>query len=167
MRDDGKVKPLRLVLFSPGEITITPEAFQSLKDVGLRPSDLIGRHIRGDWDGAPVKWMVKNEESLSGGEKSPIMSVYQLHPTETRICVGTTIDHSGTSVTVWPRVNGHGPLMPVDMAERVSQQSEKGQSGPVPAGKNIREIFEAWGKDKQVTRTREGGKGPTRYGPSR
>jgi hypothetical protein len=158
-----KVAPLKPVLFSSGEVTISPEAFQGLRNVGLKPSDLIDRHTRGDWDGAPVKWMAKNEETLSGGEPWPIMSVYQLHPGETRVCVGTNVDRSETSITVWPQPEGHRPPIPVKEAERVSKEEL-----PRPTeGRSAREIFKAWENDNTVSRTRPAGKGPTRYGPDR
>jgi hypothetical protein len=159
-----KVIPIKPVLFSPGEVTISPEAFQSLRDVGLKPSDLIDRHTRGDWDGAPVKWMARNDETMAGGERWPIMSVYQLHPTETRVCVGTNVERSETSITVWPRPDGYRPPIPVKEAERVSDER---LSQPA-SGRSAREIFKAWDKDHRVSRARPTKEGPpTRYGPDR
>jgi hypothetical protein len=158
-----KVIPIKPVLFSAGEVKISPEAFHSLRDVGLRPSDLIDRHTRGDWDSAPVKWIARNEETMSSGEPWPIMSVYQLHPGETRVCVGTNVDKSETAITVWPEPDGHRPPIPVKEAERVS---EEGLSQPT-VGRSAREVFKAWEKDTGVSRTRPAGKGPTRYAPDR
>src|SRR5271154_7220660 len=104
---NDKVKPLKMALFSTGEITISPEAFQCLKGAGLTPADLVNRHTQGDWDGGPVKWIVRNHDVVHGGQEGPIMSVYQLHPSETRISVGTTSNRSCTSLTVWPQPEGH------------------------------------------------------------
>jgi hypothetical protein len=165
VKGGDNVTALSPALFSPGEIMITPEAFQSLKDAGLTPADLVNRHVRGDWNDGPTEWTAKNKLSVSGQEEWPIMSVYRLHPGETRICVGTTMDRSQTSLSVWPEPDGHRPLMPVEMAERVSNES--GRLAQPTVGRSVREILDGWGRDKTVSATRMSGKGPTVYGPER
>jgi hypothetical protein len=165
MKDDDRVTPLKKALFSPGEITVSPEAFQSLKDFGLTPSDLVNRHTQGDWEDGPTKWIARNHQVVSGAEDGPVMSVYRLRPSKTRICVGTTSDRSGTTLRVWPEPDGHRPPMPVGLAERVSKES--GTMSQPAVGRSVREIFAAWDKNKTVSRTRFPGKGPTRYGPDR
>jgi hypothetical protein len=164
MNDDDKVKPLKTALFSPGEITISPEAFQWLRDAGLTPADLVNRHTQGEWDGGPVKWIARNHDVIYGRQEGPIMSVYQLHPSEIRVCVSTTNNRAGTSLTVWPEPDGHRAAVPIDVAERLCK--ETGMSTPA-AGQSVSEVFRAWGKNKSVARSRPHEKGPTRYGPGR
>jgi hypothetical protein len=165
MKDEGKVAPLKAALFSPGEVTISPEAFQSIKDAGLTPADLVGRHAHGDWEESPGKWIARNHDIVSGTEDGPLMSVYRLYPGETRICVGTTSDRSGTEITVWPKREGHRTPVPVETAERMSKES--GHLANPAAGRSVREILDAWRKDKTIPRIALSKKGPTRYGPDR
>jgi len=165
MKDDGRIRPLKSALFAPGRVTITPEAFQCLKDAGLTPADLVHRHTRGDWDGAPVKWIARNHDVVHGGEEGPVMSVYRLHPGETRICVGTTSDRSGTSLAVWPQPDGHRPAVPVETAERICKDA--GRMSAPATGRNVSEIFAAWDRNREPAGTRLHAKGPKRYGPDR
>jgi hypothetical protein len=165
MKDAQNVTPLKRALFSPGEITISPEAFQSIRDAGLTPADLVRRHTQGDWDEGPGKWIARNHEIVSGREDGPVMSIYRLYPGETRICVGTTTDRSGTELTVWPKPDGHRAPVPVETAERISNESS--HLAYPATGRSVKEIFDAWRKDKTIPRAAFSKKGPTRYGPDR
>ena len=119
MSDDKKVFEVRPALFSAGRVSITYEAFQGLKEAGLNPADVIGRHTRGDFCGAPVKWMQKNWDRLHGQESYPVMSVYDLSPGAEKVCVATEADFSKTSISLWPSGDRNAPLLPVHMAEEM------------------------------------------------
>src|SRR5580700_1604361 len=109
----NKVHELKPRLFDAGEVSITAEAFQRLKEAQVEPELLLERHTRGDWSGAPVKWIEKNYLRFRGVKDYPVMSVYQLHPSENRVCVATDADLSKTSITNWPNGDHKAPLLPL------------------------------------------------------
>ena len=117
----GKVQELRPALFNAGEVTITIEAFDRLKQAGVNPRQLVDRHTRGDWSGAPVKWIEKNHQRLHGGSDCPVMSVYQLHPSEKRVCVATAPDLLKTSITNWPDGDQKAQQLNLDAYSRVEK----------------------------------------------
>src|SRR5579864_3600198 len=98
----SKIQELRPALFSAGEVRITAEAYARVREAGIEPQMLIERHTRGDWSGAPVKWIEKNYLRLRGVTDYPVMTVYQLHPSENRVCVASAADFSDTTITNWP-----------------------------------------------------------------
>ena len=120
----ARIHELRRALFSPGAVSITMEAYRRIKDAGLEPQQLIERHTRGDWSGAPVQWIEQNHLRFQGVKEYPVMSVYQLHPSEDRICVGTDADFSKTDVRNWPDGDHHAPLLPLKQAKAVYEQQK-------------------------------------------
>lgn len=139
-----KVVELRPAMFSAGEVLVTREAFEKLREVGLRPEDVVNRHVRGDWDGAAVKWIERNELRRGGVTDWPVMSVYQLHPSETRVCVATEADLSKTGIEIWPVGDTRPPFVTVKAAE---ERYEQERNGPAQPGSEARKLLDRdWGK---------------------
>ena len=145
MSDDKKVFELRPALFSAGRVSITYEAFQGLKEAGLNPADVIGRHTRGDFCAAPVEWMQKNWDRLHGLENSPVMSVYDLSPGGRMVCVGTEADFSRTSICLWPSGDRNAPLLPVQMAEEMYRRERDSK----PLGAKAQELLDRMGQEQK------------------
>lgn len=133
----ARIHELRRALFSPGEVSITLEAYVRIKDAGLEPQQLIERHTRGDWSGGPVKWIEKNHLRFQGVKEYPVMSVYQLHPSEDRVCVGTEADFSKTYVSNWPDGDHHAPLLPLKQAEAIYERQKLELSNSASARERV------------------------------
>jgi hypothetical protein len=111
----GKIHELKPRLFETGEVSITAEAFQRLKEAGVEPQKLLERHTRGDWLGYRVKWVEKGY---------PIWSVYRLHPTENRVGLVTDADFSKTRIINWPDATD-APLLPLKAMEAGHKVTER------------------------------------------
>jgi hypothetical protein len=150
----GKVLELRPVLFSPGEVTITAEAYARIREAGLQPQSLLERHTRGDWSGGPVKWIEKNHLRFRGLKGYPVMSVYQLYPSENRVSVGTEADFSKTSITNWPDGTRNAELLPLSEA---ATKYDKERSPGTPGGfaRNLLDGFGAASRQSGTHRAAE------------
>jgi hypothetical protein len=153
----NKVHELKPRLFDAGEVSITAEAFQRLKEAQVEPELLLERHTRGDWSGAPVKWIEKNYLRFRGVKDYPVMSVYQLHPSENRVCVATDADLSKTSITNWPNGDHKAPLLPLKAMEAGYQVTKRA----IEKGSFARDLMDRMGapakspkspKEKQKSR---------------
>lgn len=82
-------------LFPLGRVVATPGAIEAFENAGERPSDYIGRHMRGDWgDVSPEDWL-SNDRAVVEGYR--ILSAYRLS-TGVRIWVITEADRSATTL---------------------------------------------------------------------
>jgi hypothetical protein len=106
----SKIHEMNPRLFGAGQVSITAEAFQRIKEAQAEPQQLLERHTRGDWSGGPVKWIERNHLRFRGAKDYPVMTVYQLHPSENRVCVATEADLSKTTITNWPDGDSQGAL---------------------------------------------------------
>ena len=70
--EEERLKPL----FSLGQIVATPGALASLHEVGQEPSELLTRHITGDWGDVCEEDRHENDRSLKEGWR--ILSAYTL-----------------------------------------------------------------------------------------
>ena len=61
-------------LFEPGEIRSTPDALALMKQLGIEPSDLLRRHVRGDWGDIPPESAAEYDPRLREGFR--ILSSY-------------------------------------------------------------------------------------------
>src|ERR1700722_3629018 len=104
----NNVHELNPPLFDAGEVSITAEAFQRLKEAGVEAEKLLERHTRGDWPRHRVKCVEKGY---------PIWSVYRLHPTENKIGLVTDADFSKTRIINWPDGTRNAPLLPLKAVE--------------------------------------------------
>jgi hypothetical protein len=112
----NNVHELKPRLFDSGEVSITAEAFQRLKEAQVEPELLLERHTRGDWRGGPVKWIERGY---------PVWSVYQLHPSEHRVCLITDQDFSRTKIINWPDGTNQAPLLPLKAMEAGHQATKR------------------------------------------
>ena len=81
--------------FGLGLTTITPAALEALECLGVSPSELLERHVAGDWGDVPPEDARENEHALERGFR--IMSSYPLSD-EVRVWVLTEADRSSTTI---------------------------------------------------------------------
>lgn len=81
--------------FPPGRVVATPGALDALTAAQTAPSELVGRHLMGDWGMVPKEDARENELSLKHG--FTLMSSYPLRTGE-RIWIITEADRSGTTL---------------------------------------------------------------------
>lgn len=62
--------------FAPGRIVATPGALDALEEASTEPSELLRRHLSGDWGEVPPEDAMENERSLKHGWR--ILSSYPL-----------------------------------------------------------------------------------------
>ena len=82
-------------LFSPGRIVATPNALEALTQAGQSASELLDRHLQGDWGILCEEDKQSNAEALK--EQGRLMSAYLLRTGE-KIWVITEWDRSITTV---------------------------------------------------------------------
>lgn len=63
MTNNSRQRPL----FTLGQIFMTPGAEEALGSADLSPSDLITRHVHGDWGELPIEDIYANEEAIENG----------------------------------------------------------------------------------------------------
>ena len=81
-------------LFPLGQIVATPGAFDVLGEANITPSQLIARHVVGDWGQLCAEDKKLNDEAVENGERT--LSVYEVGG-ET-IWVITEWDRSASSI---------------------------------------------------------------------
>jgi len=81
--------------FDLGRIVGTPDAVRTLCERGIHPSDLLDRHVMGDWGTLNPEDRQANEDALAHGDR--IMSVYPLDE-ETKVWIITEADRSVTTI---------------------------------------------------------------------
>ena len=75
----------RQPLFSLGQVLATPDALEALEKAGQTPSELLARHVRGDWGEALCdEDKALNDEALKDGSR--LLSAYRLR-TGTKVWV--------------------------------------------------------------------------------
>jgi hypothetical protein len=82
-------------LFPPGRLVATPGALALLERINKSPSELLSRHLRGDWGNLCQEDKTENELSLKHGFR--LLSSYQLTDTE-KIWIITEADRSVTTL---------------------------------------------------------------------
>jgi len=151
-----KVHELKPRLFDAGQVSITAEAFQRLKEAGVEPQNLLERHTRGDWPGYRVKWVEKGYQ---------IWSVYRLHPTENKVGLITDADFSKTRIINWPDGTHNAPLLPLNAMEAGYQVTKRalekgsfawklmdGVGTPVEVPKSAKGKQKSRGNDRDISR---------------
>lgn len=63
-------------LMAPGRIVATPAALELLQAAGLRPSELLDRHVYGDWGDLCDEDKALNDEAVRDGSR--ILSSYEI-----------------------------------------------------------------------------------------
>lgn len=82
-------------LFTTGLIVFTPGAEDALLEAKMGASDLVNRHISGDWGDLSEEDKKENEFSVKNGFR--ILSAYIL-PTQVKVWVITEWDRSVTTL---------------------------------------------------------------------
>lgn len=82
-------------LFSLGRITATPGCLQLLRKNSQAPSDLLDRHVRGDWGNLDPEDAHANNFALENGER--LLSSYELAD-GSKVWVITEWDRSATTL---------------------------------------------------------------------
>ena len=85
----------RRPLFELGKVVGTPSALKKLEEAKLTPSDLLDRHIHGDYGDLHDEDREANENAVKDGER--ILSSYPI-PGHVRIWVITEADRSSTTL---------------------------------------------------------------------
>lgn len=62
--------------FDLGKLVATPAALQALDEAGLTPTDLLKRHVQGDWGDMDTADNKSNEKAIQDGSR--IFSAYRL-----------------------------------------------------------------------------------------
>ena len=83
-------------LFKLGQTLSTPGALDALGKAGVTPSDLLQRHITGDWGDTLPEDRDLNEEALV--MRTRIFSAYLLPHTGEKIWIFTEADRSATTL---------------------------------------------------------------------
>jgi hypothetical protein len=83
-------------LFPLGQVVSTPGAIQALMDEGYGTSDLLCRHVSGDWGELSEGDKEENELSLKEGFR--LFSSYILPKTKVKVWVITEADRSATTL---------------------------------------------------------------------
>ena len=81
--------------FSLGQTLATPGALEALQAAGQDPSELLARHVVGDWGDLDEEDKQENELSLKQGFR--LLSAYHL-ATGVKIWVITESDRSATTI---------------------------------------------------------------------
>ncbi len=79
--------------FEPGRVVATPGALDAMKEAGTEPSELLRRHLVGDWGEVPKEDARENERSLKHGFR--VLSSYPLR-TGAKLWIITEADRSST-----------------------------------------------------------------------
>ena len=85
----------RKPLFPLGHIVSTPGALNALEMAGQAPSELLDRHVRGDWGIVDPEDQEANNQSLKDGSR--LLSAYRLK-SGTKVWVITEADRSSTCI---------------------------------------------------------------------
>ncbi len=83
-------------LFSLGRVVTTPGALDLLRETGINPAELLGRHAAGDWGEVPLEDACENELSLR--EEFRIVSSYPLGDADAKVWIITEADRSSTCI---------------------------------------------------------------------
>ena len=84
------------VMFSPGQIVATPGAMALLDKVGRNGSDLLSRHLQGDWGDVCKEDAAQNNQALEDGER--LLSSYEFKLIDKKIWIITEHDRSVTTI---------------------------------------------------------------------
>ena len=82
-------------LFQLGRITATPACLELLEKNNQAPSDLLDRHVRGDWGIVDPEDAQANNDALEYGDR--LLSAYGL-PDGSKVWVITEWDRSATTL---------------------------------------------------------------------
>lgn len=86
-------------IFDPGQVTGTKRSVSALERARISPSEIIQRHILGDWGDVEPDHRAENDSALvSGGS---IVSVYYLAVIDETIWVITKADRSSTRILLF------------------------------------------------------------------
>ena len=85
----------RRPLFPVGEVVGTPSALKKLAEAKMSPSDLLDRHVHGDYGDLHEEDREANELAVKDGER--ILSSYPI-PGHVRIWIITEADRSSTCI---------------------------------------------------------------------
>lgn len=83
------------VLFSPGLVLATPAALEACGAADTAPSELVGRHLAGDWGDVSPGDAKENEIAVREGFR--VLSSYPL-PGGRRVWIITEADRSATTI---------------------------------------------------------------------
>ena len=87
---------LSLSLFPLGRLLITPHALEMLNAEGCSVSDLLKRHVTGDWREMHAEDARANREALSDGSR--VFSSFRVGTTGQTIWIITEADRSATTL---------------------------------------------------------------------
>jgi hypothetical protein len=95
--------------FELGQIVVTPQASESLREWGRSLEDLLSRHQDGDWGDVPSEIGLVNDQAIV--ERRNIASVYRT-PAGKAITIFTRADRSITMVHLAPGKGASGKGAP-------------------------------------------------------
>ena len=82
------------MLFELGRVIATPDALGALQENNTNMSELLIRHVGGDWGNLSDEDRLENEQSVKNGWR--ILSSYPLNNTGDKIWIITEADRSST-----------------------------------------------------------------------
>lgn len=95
MSETTKINPVK---FRPGRIGMTPAAMQTMELMEVNPVELLARHLCGDWGDVDQEDAETNDQALTPGEESRILSVYGGEGNPDRLYIITEWDRSQTTI---------------------------------------------------------------------
>ena len=82
------------MLFELGRVIATPDALDALQENNIRITELLIKHVGGDWGSLGDEDRLENEQSVKNGWR--ILSSYPLNNTGDKIWIITEADRSST-----------------------------------------------------------------------
>jgi hypothetical protein len=83
-------------LFPLGQIVATPGSLELINENGINPSDLINRHVTGDFGDLCREDLKANQDALKTGAR--IFSSYKINDRNDKIWIITEADRSVTTL---------------------------------------------------------------------
>ncbi len=85
-------------LFPLGQVVATPGAIKVMERCGLQPSDLLRRHVTGDWGAVHAEDDGLNEMALRDGDRLFSVYVSETDGQDNRLWIITEWDRSVTTI---------------------------------------------------------------------
>jgi hypothetical protein len=82
------------MLFELGRVIATPDALEALQENNVCITDLLVRHVGGDWSNLSDEDRLENEQSVKKGWR--VLSSYSLNDNGDKVWIITEADRSST-----------------------------------------------------------------------
>lgn len=84
------------MLFELGRVIATPDALEALQENNMSVTELLVKHVGGDWSNLSDEDILENEQSVKNGWR--ILSSYPINKSGDKVWIITEADRSSTCV---------------------------------------------------------------------